>query len=99
VSWSALYVPTPNDTSGRQFPCCYCTLLHDSIGHDPPRSTLAPMTNEERIAGLEHAVMRLSRIVELRSGAYAVDVNAEIQVEGEQIHGWAESMTALRDSP
>jgi hypothetical protein len=57
------------------------------------------MTNEERIAGLEHAVMRLSRIVELRSGAYAADVNAEVQDAGEQIHGWAESVTALRDTP
>jgi hypothetical protein len=57
------------------------------------------MTPEERIAGLEHAVMRFSHIVELRSGPYAADVNAEVRDAGEQIHGWAESVTALRDTP
>ncbi len=51
------------------------------------------MTNEERIAGLEDAVIRLSHIVELRSGAYGADVQAGVRHDGEHIHRWAASVT------
>jgi hypothetical protein len=53
------------------------------------------MTLEERIAGLEDAVIRLSHIVELRSGHYDADVNPSVRHEGEHIHRWAESVAAL----
>ena len=36
-SWLALYVTTRSDTTGRQFPCRYCTLLHaGGSRHSPP---------------------------------------------------------------
>jgi hypothetical protein len=54
------------------------------------------MTNEERIAGLEHAVIRLSNIWELKFGAYALDVNPAVRSEGEQIRGWAGSVQEHR---
>lgn len=61
--------------------------------HSPTyATTFAPMTNEERIAGLEDALIRLSRIVELRLGPYAADLNAGVAAEGEQIHRWAQSV-------
>ncbi len=53
------------------------------------------MTNEERIAGLEDAVIRLSNIWEL-NGAYALDVNPAIRGEGEQIRRWAKSVSDSR---
>jgi hypothetical protein len=47
------------------------------------------MTNEERLAGLEDAVIHLSNIVELRFGLYADNTtNPRVVAEGEQFHRW-----------
>jgi hypothetical protein len=54
------------------------------------------MTNDERIAGLEDAVIRLSHIMELKYGAFASDVNTRVVGEGEQIHRWAKSVQEHR---
>jgi hypothetical protein len=53
------------------------------------------MTLEERIAGLEDAVIRLSHIQELRFGPYERDITAGVAHDGEHIHRWAESVAAL----
>ena len=51
------------------------------------------MTNEERIRGLEDAVLNLSRILELKSGFYADEqMNPEFADNGAEIHCWAKSV-------
>jgi len=65
---------------------------HEGRRPRPFISTVAAMTPEERIAGLEDSVIRLSRIMELRLGPYASDLNAGVVGEGEQIHRWAKSV-------
>ncbi len=55
------------------------------------------MTNEERIAGLEDAVIRLSRIEELRFGSYASNItDPRVVAEGELFHGWVKSVQEHR---
>lgn len=55
------------------------------------------MTHEERIRGLEDAVVNLSRIVELKVGRYALEkLKPEIAVKGEEIHAWARSVQEHR---
>lgn len=54
------------------------------------------MTMEERIAELEDAVVRLSCIVELRSGPYSKDANARVEHEGGLVRRWVESLEAQR---
>ena len=53
------------------------------------------MTNEERIAELEDAVIRLSNISEL-DGAYADSVNPARRANGEAIHRWAKAVQEHR---
>ncbi len=54
------------------------------------------MTNEERIAGLEDALIHLSNILELKYGSFASDVNTRVVANGEQIHRWAKSVEDRR---
>jgi hypothetical protein len=56
-----------------------------------------PMTLEERVAGLEEAVIRLSNILEL-DGAYANSVDPARRGNGEAIHRWAKSVADHRAS-
>jgi hypothetical protein len=53
--------------------------------------------DEERIRGLEDAVINLSRILELKSGYYANErMNPEITTKGAEIHRWAQSVEDRR---
>jgi hypothetical protein len=54
------------------------------------------MTLEERIAEIEDAVVRLSCIVELRSGPYSKHGNARVEHEGGLVRGWVESPETQR---
>jgi hypothetical protein len=57
------------------------------------------MTDEERIRGLEDAVMNLNKIVRLRTGAYEIEQGQpEIRRMGEVIHRWIESVLAHREA-
>ena len=50
------------------------------------------MTNEERIKGLEDAVILLSKIDQARLGPYAADRCAGVPVYGSQINDWIRSV-------
>jgi len=54
------------------------------------------MTHEERIRGLEDAVIRLSNIQEFRFGPYAIDITPGVSGEGEQVRRWAKSVEDRR---
>ncbi len=55
------------------------------------------MTLEERIAGLEDAVIRLSNIMEFRLGPYAANTTDQrVVAEGEEIHAWARAVQERR---
>jgi hypothetical protein len=56
------------------------------------------MTNEERIDGLEDAVIRLSKVLEFKFGAYADHVDQRVVGEGGQIRRWAKSVEDHRAS-
>ena len=47
---------------------------------------------EERIRGVEDAVIQLSNILEAKSGSYARDLNENIRLWGGQIHHWMASV-------
>jgi hypothetical protein len=55
------------------------------------------MTNEERIRGLEDAVMNLSNILEARGGAYGRELSGNVPIYGAQIHQWVAAVRAHRD--
>jgi hypothetical protein len=50
------------------------------------------MTLEERVSGLEDAVMHLSNILELDRGVYDRHVNPAIRANGGEVRRWAESV-------
>lgn len=57
---------------------------------------LEHMTNEDRIDALEDTVIRLSYLVELRTGKYSNDVNPAIRDEGPYIENWARAIQERR---
>ena len=54
------------------------------------------MTNEERIRGIEDAVIHLSDILEARLGPYGRDQHLAVPGYGKQIHQWVASVNARR---
>jgi hypothetical protein len=54
------------------------------------------MTNDDRLEGLEDAVVRLSNILEHRLGFYPDDLNQAVRDEGQLIHAWARAVQEHR---
>ena len=65
---------------------------------DPVRGTLtlATMTIEERINELEDVVIRVSYVLELKTGAYSHEGDPAIRDEGHLIQGCARSVQERR---
>jgi hypothetical protein len=60
-------------------------------------SAYAPqMTFEDRMNELEDTVIRLSYVLELKTGAYSHDGNSAIRDEGQLIEGWARAVQERR---
>ncbi len=63
---------------------------------DKPRYR-RPMTNEERITGIEDALIHLSNIMEFRFGLYANNTTDPRVVDaGEHLYGWVRSVQEHR---
>jgi hypothetical protein len=56
------------------------------------------MTNEERIRGVEDAVILLTNILEAKSGSFVRDVSSSVSGPGERLHQWMASVKAHRSS-
>jgi hypothetical protein len=56
------------------------------------------MTNEERIRGVEDAVILLSNISEARFGPFSLDQCRGVPGYGERIHDWMSAVNAHRAS-
>jgi hypothetical protein len=54
------------------------------------------MTFEDRMNELEDTVIRLSYVLELKTGAYSHDGNSAIRDEGQLIEGWARAVQERR---
>lgn len=60
------------------------------------RSYAREMTIEERIDELEDMVIRLSFVLELKTGAYSHDGNPKVRDEGQLIERWARAIQERR---
>jgi hypothetical protein len=54
------------------------------------------MTFEERINELEDTVIRISYVLELKTGAYSHDGNPAVRDEGQHIERWARAIQERR---
>ena len=84
----------------------------EDVAHQPgdPHATALPwrirrrsatvyrpcMTFEERINELEDTVIRISYVLELKTGAYSLDGNPAVRDEGQQIERWARAIQERR---